>query len=83
MPPQILLHNSAVDRICAYPQIMRVRGHKPNGENSMEKLLAAFVTAPTDANRKRLQSHLQKHLMAICLASPAQIAFLTANGFKL
>jgi hypothetical protein len=49
----------------------------------MEKLLAAFVTEPTDANRKRLQSHLQKHMMAICFATPAQVAFLTANGFKL
>ena len=53
------------------------------GVSEMEKLLAAFVTNPTDANRKRLQSHLQKHMMAICLATPAQVAFLTANGFKL
>lgn len=52
-------------------------------QNNMEKLIAAFVTAPTDANRKRLQAHLQKHMMAICIASPAQVAFLTANGFKI
>lgn len=49
----------------------------------MEKLLAAFTAAPTPANRQRLQAHLQKHMMAICIASPAQVAFLTAHGFKL
>jgi hypothetical protein len=65
---------------------MNKRAHKRAStvrENKMEKLIAAFVTAPTDANRKRLQAHLQKHMMAICIASPAQVAFLTANGFKI
>jgi hypothetical protein len=49
----------------------------------MQKLLIAFRTAPTPANRQRLQTYLNKHVMALCLALPEEIAFLKANDFTL
>ena len=48
----------------------------------MNKLLTAFQAAPTDANRARLAKYLANHMMAVCMATPAEIAFLRANNFK-
>ncbi len=49
----------------------------------MTKLLTAYMTNKTDATAKRLQAYLAKHMMAVCLASPEDIATLRAEGFKL
>ena len=49
----------------------------------MHKLLEAFRTNPTEANRTKLQRYLDKHMMAICLATPDEQAFLKANQFKI
>lgn len=49
----------------------------------MHKLLEAFRTNPTEANRTKLQNYLNKHMMAICLATPDDQAFLKANQFKI
>jgi len=49
----------------------------------MHKLLTAFRANPTDANRAKLQNYLNKHMMAVCLATPEEQAFLKSNGFKL
>jgi len=48
----------------------------------MSKLLAAFKTDPTEANRIKLQKYLDKHMMASCLATIEDQQFLKANGFK-
>jgi hypothetical protein len=51
-------------------------------ENEMSKLIQAFKTDPSDKNRAKLAAYLQKHMMAICMASPDEQQFLKANGFK-
>jgi hypothetical protein len=49
----------------------------------MTTLLNKYSAAPTPANRAKLQAYLDKHMMAVCLATPDQIAFLKAHGFSI
>ena len=49
----------------------------------MLKLLEAFLANPNDKTRAKLQTYLNKHMMAVCMATPEQNAFLRANSFKL
>jgi hypothetical protein len=49
----------------------------------MSRLLNAYRNAPTLANRFKLQAYLKRHMMAACLASPDEIAFLRSNSFTL
>ena len=49
----------------------------------MKKLLESFRNAPTQANRDKLQKYLDKHMMAICMAMPEDVAFLKANEFRI
>jgi hypothetical protein len=49
----------------------------------MTKLLNTYRTAPTASNRVKLQTYLNKHMMAICLATAEEVAFLRANEFSL
>ena len=55
---------------------------KHNGEHAMSKLINAYRKLPTMANRDKLQKHLNKHMMAVCMATAEEIAFLRANEFK-
>ncbi len=48
----------------------------------MTKLINTYRKVPSPANRSRLQSYLDRHMMAICMATPEEIAFLKANDFK-
>ena len=48
----------------------------------MNKLLEAFIANPTEQIRAKLQAYLNKHMMAVCMASPEQKAVLKSNGFK-
>lgn len=47
----------------------------------MDRLINAYRKLPSPANRRKLASYLDKHMMAVCMASPEQVAFLTANAF--
>jgi hypothetical protein len=49
----------------------------------MSKLIAAFQFSPTDANRAKLQTYLNRHTMAVCLATPEEMTFLKANSFNI
>jgi|LakMenEpi03Aug12_release.lakeMendotaPanAssembly.Ray.scaffolds.fasta_scaffold233150_5 hypothetical protein len=49
----------------------------------MNKLLVAFKTAPTEANRIKLQKYISKHMMAICCAPLEDQQYLKANGFNI
>ena len=49
----------------------------------MIKLLTAYIANPTTANRNRLQTYLDKHMMAVCMATPEEIAVLRAHKFAL
>ena len=49
----------------------------------MSKLIALFKTAPTDANRAKLNTYMNRHMMAVCMLSAEETAFLRAHGFKL
>jgi len=49
----------------------------------MTKLINAYRAAPTASNRNKLQTYLNKHMMAACMATPEEIAFLRANEFTL
>lgn len=47
----------------------------------MQKLINAYRKAPSPTNRAKLQAYLKKHMMAVCLASPEDLAFLKAHEF--
>ena len=48
----------------------------------MNKLLEAFVANPNEKTRSKLQAYLNKHMMAVCMATPEQQQVLKLNGFK-
>lgn len=47
----------------------------------MQRLLNAYRKVPSPANRAKLQNYLNKHMMAVCLASPEDLAFLKTHDF--
>jgi hypothetical protein len=49
----------------------------------MTKLLNAYRKLPSPANRAKLQNYLNKHMMAACMASADDVAFLRAHEFVL
>ena len=49
----------------------------------MTKLLNAYRSIPSPSNRTKLQNYLHKHMMAVILATPEEIAFLKANEFTI
>jgi len=49
----------------------------------MQKLINAYRKLPSPTNRQRLQAYLRKHMMAVCLATPEEIAFLKAHDFTI
>jgi hypothetical protein len=49
----------------------------------MKKLLESYKKLPSPSNRTKLQNYLNKHMMAICMASQEDIAFLKDNEFKI
>ena len=51
------------------------------GKKKMASLLKAYRAAPTAANRAKLARYLDRHAMALCLATAEEQAYLQANGF--
>lgn len=49
----------------------------------MSKLIAAYQFNPSPANRAKLQTYLDRHMMAVCLATPEEMTFLKANSFNI
>lgn len=49
----------------------------------MTKLLNAYRALPSPTNRSRLQAYLDRHMMAVCLATVDEVAFLKANEFTI
>lgn len=49
----------------------------------MKKLLESFRKLPSPSNREKLQKYLNKHMMAVCMASPEDIAFLKTHEFSI
>lgn len=49
----------------------------------MNKLINAYRALPTPTNRNKLQTYLNKHMMAVCLATADEVAFLRANEFSI
>lgn len=49
----------------------------------MSKLLNSYRVLPTADNRAKLQKYLDKHMMAVCMASTEEIAYLRACGFSI
>lgn len=47
----------------------------------MNRLIEAYRKLPSPANRNRLASYLKKHPMALCMATPEELAFLKVHGF--
>ena len=48
----------------------------------MNKLFKAFIANPTEQTCAKLQAYLNKHMMAVCMATPEQQNILKSNGFK-
>ena len=53
------------------------------GAKEMTKLINTFRAIPSPANRVKLQKYLDRHMMAICMATPEETAFLRVNGFSI
>lgn len=49
----------------------------------MHKLIDAYRATPNDKTRARLQAYILKHMMAVCLLTPEECAWLKAQGFRL
>lgn len=49
----------------------------------MTKLINAYRKLPTPSNRRKLAAYMQKHMMAVCMATAEELAFLKANGFTI
>jgi hypothetical protein len=49
----------------------------------MQKLINAYRKLPSPSNRAKLQTYLNKHTMAVCLALPEDIAFLRTHEFTI
>ena len=49
----------------------------------MIKLIKAYKKCPSPSNRAKLQKYLDRHMMAVCLASADDIAFLKTHEFKI
>jgi hypothetical protein len=49
----------------------------------MSKLINTYRALPSHTNRAKLQKYLDKHMMALCLATSEEVAFLKANEFKI
>jgi hypothetical protein len=47
----------------------------------MTRLINIYRALPRPSNRIKLQAYLNKHPMAVVLATPEEIAFLKANNF--
>ena len=52
-------------------------------ELTVRKLIETYRKCPTPSNRAKLQNYLQKHMMAVCMATEQEIAFLKAHEFKI
>ncbi len=49
----------------------------------MQKLINAYRKLPSPSNRQRIAAYLLKHPMAVCLATPEELAFLKAHEFRI
>jgi len=49
----------------------------------MTKLINAYRKLPSATNRAKLQNYLNKHMMAICVATPDEIEFLKTHEFRM
>ncbi|CAB5219978.1 hypothetical protein UFOVP239_21 [uncultured Caudovirales phage] len=49
----------------------------------MTKLINAYRKLPSPTNRAKLQAYIAKHMMAVCMATEDEIAFLKANQFSI
>jgi hypothetical protein len=49
----------------------------------MSRLINTYRKCPTPTNRAKLQAYLNKHMMAVCLATPEELAFLKAHDFTI
>jgi len=49
----------------------------------MTRLINAYRKLPSPTNRAKLQAYLQKHMMAVCMATPEELQFLKANEFSI
>jgi len=47
----------------------------------MTKLIAAYRKLPSMKNRSKLQEYLERHPMAICVATASEIEFLKTHDF--
>jgi len=49
----------------------------------MTKLINAYRALPTPSNRNKLQTYINRHMMAVCMATAEEVAFLRANEFTI
>lgn len=49
----------------------------------MQKLIEKYRSQPTPANWAKLQAYLNKHMMAVCYATPEELEFLRTHQFSI
>jgi len=47
----------------------------------MTKLINAYRKLPSSSNRAKLAKYIDRHMMAVCMATPDECAFLIAHEF--
>lgn len=47
----------------------------------MNRLIKAYRKLPSPTKRAKLARYLDQHMMAVCLATAEDTAFLSAHGF--
>lgn len=80
-------------QIFFYPQVIhcfidtidtrRSNSAASSGANKMTKLINTFRAMSSPSNRVKLQTYLDRHMMAVCMATPEEAAFLRVNGFSI
>jgi len=61
----------------------RTRSDATRRNRIMSKLIAAYRKLPSPTNRAKIDAYMLKHMMAVCMLSAEETAFLRAHEFKL
>ncbi len=81
--PDHLAESLQVNKTLRQNKLADVDTTNQPGKHQMTKLINLYRAMPSPTNRAKLQKYLDRHMMAICMASPDEVAFLKGNGFSI
>lgn len=68
---------------CANVSLPAIRPANERGNSTVSKLLEKFRANPSAENRQKLQTYINRHMMAVCMATAEELAFLKTHDFKI